>query len=210
MGHFFLESWFIGPIIIPSSTSLPKQTWVTFPPRQLVSHFCFSIQRKTFLMCGKISFHYSVCSTQLVHLDTPVGVCVYDIKLLHIIMWSTLTKQGTSCTGLYSDCLRRESNFFGLNAPGHCLVRVRLLHCMRVRLRNGYTRAYAQIMQHTHTHKAVTGRVEAKKLLSRQRQSNYSIWPLEVIIGVKSNSSVGFKIVFFLYFYMFSITSIYM
>ena len=33
---------------------------------------------------------------------------------------------------------------------------------MRVRLRNGYARAYAQIMQHTHTHKAVTGRVEAK------------------------------------------------
>ena len=37
-----------------------------------------------------------------------------------------------------------------------------------------YTQAYAQIMQHTHTHKAVTGRVEAKKLLSRWRQSKYS------------------------------------
>ena len=44
---------------------------------------------------------------------------------------------------------------------------------MRVWLRNGYTQAYAQIMQHTHTHKAVTGRVEAKKLLSLRRQSNY-------------------------------------
>ena len=44
---------------------------------------------------------------------------------------------------------------------------------MRVRLCNGYTQTYAQIRQHTHTHKAVTGRVEAKKLLSRQRQSNY-------------------------------------
>ena len=62
---------------------------------------------------------------------------------------------------------------FGFNAPGHCLVRVRLLHCMRVLLRNGYTRAYAQRMQHTHTHKAVTGRVETKKLLSFRRQSNY-------------------------------------
>ena len=31
-------------------------------------------------------------------------------------------------------------------------------------LRDGYTQAYAQIMQHTHTHKAVTGRVEAKKV----------------------------------------------
>ena len=42
------------------------------------------------------------------------------------------------------------------NTPGHCLVRACLLHCMRVRLRNDYTQAYAQIMQHTHTHKAVT------------------------------------------------------
>ena len=62
---------------------------------------------------------------------------------------------------------------FGFNMPGHCLVCVRLLHCMRVRLCNGYTRAYSQIMQHTHTHKVVTRRVEAKKLLSRRRQSNY-------------------------------------
>ena len=60
---------------------------------------------------------------------------------------------------LYSDCLRRESNF---NTPGHCLVRACLLHCMNVRLRNGYTQAYVQIMQYTHTLKAVTGRVEAK------------------------------------------------
>ena len=49
--------------------------------------------------------------------------------------------------------------------PGHCLVRACLL---------GYTQAYVQIMQHTHVHKAVTGKVEAKKLLSRRRQSNYS------------------------------------
>ena len=47
-------------------------------------------------------------------------------------------------------------------------MRACLLHCMRVRLRNGYTQAYAQIMQHKHMHKAVTGRVKAKKLLSRE------------------------------------------
>ena len=29
-------------------------------------------------------------------------------------------------------------------------------------------------MQQTHTHKAMTGRIEAKKLLSRRRQSNYT------------------------------------
>ena len=34
-------------------------------------------------------------------------------------------------------------------------------------------------MQHTHTHKALTGHVEAKTLLSRRRQSNYSIQKLE-------------------------------
>ena len=47
---------------------------------------------------------------------------------------------------------------------------------MRVRLRNRYTQAYVQIMQHTRTHKVVTGRVEAKKLLSRRRQSNYKMF----------------------------------
>ena len=50
---------------------------------------------------------------------------------------------------------------------------------MRVRLRNGYTRAYSQIMQHTHTHKPVTGRIEAKELLSRWRQSNYRVNKLQ-------------------------------
>ena len=35
---------------------------------------------------------------------------------------------------------------------------------MCVELCNGYTRAFARIMQHTHTHKAVTGRIEAKKV----------------------------------------------
>ena len=56
---------------------------------------------------------------------------------------------------------------FWLQSPLHCLVRVRLLHCMHVQLRNGYTRAYVQIMQHTYTLKAVTRRVDVKKLLSR-------------------------------------------
>ena len=36
------------------------------------------------------------------------------------------------------------------------------------------TRSHTHTMQQTHTHKAVTGRVETKKLLSRRRQSDYS------------------------------------
>ena len=35
-------------------------------------------------------------------------------------------------------------------------------------------RAYAQVKQHANMHKAVDVRVKAKKLLSRQRQSDYS------------------------------------
>ena len=58
--------------------------------------------------------------------------------------------------------------------PCACAFAVLYAYCMRVRLHNGYTQAYEQIMQHTDKHKAVTGRVEAKKLLSRRRQSNYS------------------------------------
>ena len=34
---------------------------------------------------------------------------------------------------------------------------------------------HAQILLHMHRHKTVTGRVEAKKLLSRQRQTDYSL-----------------------------------
>ena len=61
-------------------------------------------------------------------------------------------------------------------------VRACLLHCMRVRLHNGYTQAYAQIIQHTHMHKAVTGRVEAKKLFSRRKQSNYSLYDFKLVV----------------------------
>ena len=60
---------------------------------------------------------------------------------------------------------------FGLNAPGHCLVRVCLLHCMRMQSRNGYARGYSQIMQHTHTHKAVI--VEDNRTIIHTPQHNF-------------------------------------
>ena len=62
--------------------------------------------------------------------------------------------------------------FLAHGVPSHC--RVRLLHYMRAWLRNGYMQAYMQIMQQTHTPKAVTGCVEPKKLLSHRRQLDYS------------------------------------
>ena len=71
-------------------------------------------------------------------------------------------------TILYSDCLRRESNFLASTRPITALCE---LVCCIVCVCD-YVKV--MIMQHAHTHKAVTERVEAKKLLSRQRQSNYS------------------------------------
>ena len=41
---------------------------------------------------------------------------------------------------------------------------------------NHYTQSHTHAMQQRHMHKAVTGRVEAKKLLSRRRQFEYSMW----------------------------------
>ena len=49
---------------------------------------------------------------------------------------------------------------------GHCLVRVRMLHYLRVGLRITILKSHMHTMQQTRTHKAVTRRVEAKKLLS--------------------------------------------
>ena len=78
---------------------------------------------------------------------------------------------------VYSDCLRRESNFWTLTHRVTALYvctsccSVCVCDCVMV---IHITQAYVQIMQHTHTHKAVTGRIEAKKLLSRQRQSKYN------------------------------------
>ena len=62
--------------------------------------------------------------------------------------------------------LRRESNFLVSTRWVIALcVRVYCIVCM-CDMRNGYTQAYTQIMHHMHMHKAVMGRVEAKKLLS--------------------------------------------
>ena len=48
-----------------------------------------------------------------------------------------------------------------------------MLHYLRVGSRITITQSHTHTMQDTHTHKAVTGRVEAKKVLSRRRQSEY-------------------------------------
>ena len=58
---------------------------------------------------------------------------------------------------------------------GHCLVHVRMLHYLCVGLRITIMQSHTHTMQQTRTHRAVTWRVEAKKLLSCQRQSEYSM-----------------------------------
>ena len=73
----------------------------------------------------------------------------------------------------YSLIAFAERVTFWLIASGHCLVRVRMLHYLHVGLRITITQSHTHSMQQTHTLKVVTQRVEAKKLLSRRRQSNY-------------------------------------
>ena len=74
---------------------------------------------------------------------------------------------------IYSDCLRPENNLWSTHRVTALCVRVCCIVCVCDWVMV-YTQAYVQIKQHTHTHKVVTGRVEAKKLLSHQRKSNYS------------------------------------
>ena len=52
---------------------------------------------------------------------------------------------------------------------------MRMLHYLRVDSRITITQSHTHTMQQTHTQKEVTGRVEAKKLLSRRRQSEYRL-----------------------------------
>ena len=51
---------------------------------------------------------------------------------------------------------------------------------MHVKLCKGHKWAYAQIMQHTHMHKGVIECAEVQKLLSHQRQSDYSLRGLAI------------------------------
>ena len=81
-------------------------------------------------------------------------------------------------------------------ASDHCLVRVRMLHYFRVGSRITITQSHMHTMQQTHTHKVVTGCVEAKQLLSRQRQSEYNDWeevppPESFYIGSSSPDADG-------------------
>ena len=66
---------------------------------------------------------------------------------------------------IYTPIAFDESNFLASTGWLAALC-VRVCRSMRVRLRNCCMQAYAQTLQHTRTHRAVTGRVEAKKLLS--------------------------------------------
>ena len=80
--------------------------------------------------------------------------------------------------GCYLAIIRWESNFLASTHPATALCVcvcciVCLCDCVMV-IREPRT----QMMQHTHTHKAMTGRVEAKKLLSCRRQSDYRLGAL--------------------------------
>ena len=90
-----------------------------------------------------------------------LSISLHLHKIYHFfpgaILWSQLHKLATL---LWLPLMREY--FYGFNMPSHCLVHVHLLHCVRVWLCNGYTQAYVQVIQHTHTHKGVTVHVEVR------------------------------------------------
>ena len=84
----------------------------------------------------------------------PQNRCTVTIVTVHsrctvTIVWLPLTRE----------CL------FGFNASGHCLVHVRMMHHLRVGLCITIMQLHTHTMRQTHTHKAVTRCVEAKKFL---------------------------------------------
>ena len=89
-------------------------------------------------------------------------------------------------TCIYSLIAFDERVTFWLQRVPSLLWRVRMLHYLRVGSRITITQSHTHTMQQTHTHKAVTGRVETKKLLSRQRQSDYSVICLDIKINLNS------------------------
>ena len=64
-----------------------------------------------------------------------------------------------------------------------------MLHYLRVGSRITIAQSHTHTMQQTYTHKAVTGRVEVKMLLSRRRQSEYSC---KFLLDSKAYSGIPF------------------
>ena len=80
---------------------------------------------------------------------------------------------------------------FGFKAPDHCLVRVRMLVYLHEGSCITIMQVHTQTMQQTCAHKAVAVRVEAQKLLSRQRQLDYK---MDRALQILANT-IAFKIV---------------
>ena len=88
-----------------------------------------------------------------------------------------LANQNKHCLDMtYSVIAFDERVTFWLQRVGSLPCACAMLNYLRVGLRITITQSHTHnTMQQTHTHKAVTGCVEAKKLLSHRRQSDYSV-----------------------------------
>ena len=53
-------------------------------------------------------------------------------------------------------------------------MHLRILHYFRVGLRMTIAQLHTHTMQQTRMHKSVTGRIDVKQIVSRQRQSEYT------------------------------------
>ena len=93
---------------------------------------------------------------------------MYFLQSIHLLSLCALKH------AFYSPIAFDERVTFGFSVSGYSLVPVRLLYYLRVRLMT-ITQSHTDTMHQMHMHKAVTERIEAKKLLSRQGQSDYRV-----------------------------------
>ena len=120
-------------------------------------------------LIGNIWHTINIQSAWEVTLYCGVACVLGMVKFTISAQWSSFTRGYKVTYSLIA--FDRESNFFCVRSLPCACGFVALL---RVGSRITITQSHTHAMQQTHKHKAVTGHVEAKKLLSRRRQSEYS------------------------------------
>ena len=178
-GHFWMSiftlCWFWTFCLFLKFTQIEAFTHTYTQKKHIL--ICFVLFCFVFLIFAVVFRNMKIAKIiSFTEIGQALRCIVYSYWHIHVKEGKVHWKWGR--TKLYSDCLQRESNFLASTRRVTALcVCVCCIACVCDCVMVIHMQAYVQIMQHTHTHKAVTGRVEAKKLLSRQRQSNYSPCP---------------------------------
>ena len=122
-----------------------------------------------------------------------LSACLWQKDITDVILFSYTILVWVSSMYLAPLCTIKNSywkicvKFYSLIA--FCLVRVCLLHCLSVRLHNGYTRAHVQIKQNVHTRIRQWMCVWKPKSYSlvegnQTIRSLFSLWHMPLISGI--------------------------